>query len=299
MTNSRWKEMFCILKGGYTFQRDQHVSECCNLVTTFQRQCILDTTRPWSLFREIFGGPKCGRMWRSLSSFVMFVEDPRSSGIALMGFCSHCLFRIDHGLLFLWTSLQTYHYQMHMTTSLLWWIDLQRGRILSLARRHHQVKTQQGSFLITYIVTMAYQMISCQIEELSSYPSFGDLSLIYWRWRSSFPRLFIPKPTVTWNEWIKSWSSIYDAASTISKIAGPSTYRMPSLLTTTPFILWLRRHHSFPTMGTTRSSIYWARQWTIIQQLKDLWSNCPIFRQHCSYTASTINCPRSLQNVRR
>ena len=145
---------------------------------------------------------------------------------------------------------------MHMTASLLWWIDLQRWRILSLTRRHRQVKTQQGSFLITYIVIIAYQMISCQIEELSLYPSFGDLSLIYWRWRSSFPWLFIPKLTVRRNGWIKSWSSIYDAASTISKITGPSTYRLPSFFTTTPFMLRLRRRHSFPTMGTTQSSIY-------------------------------------------
>ena len=41
---------------------DQHGFEFSNPVTIFQLQDILDLTRPWSSFREISGGSKCGRM---------------------------------------------------------------------------------------------------------------------------------------------------------------------------------------------------------------------------------------------
>jgi hypothetical protein len=54
-------------------------------------------------------------------------------------------------------------------------------------------------------------------------------------------------------------------------------------------MLQLRRRHSLWTIDTTQSSFYWARQWTIIQQLKDLWSNCPIFRQHWSFNYKLLD----------
>ena len=110
-----------------------------------------------------------------------------------MDFYNRCLFRTDYGLQFLWTLLWTYRHRIHLTASLLWWIDLHRWDILSSARRRHQVKTQQDSFLITRIVIMAYQMISCQIKELSLYPSFGDPPLRYWRWISNYFLTFHPQ----------------------------------------------------------------------------------------------------------
>jgi transposase InsO family protein len=46
------------------------------------------------------------------------------------------------------------------------------------------------------------------------------------------------------------------ATSTINKMIGLSIYRLPSLRTTIPFMLRLRKCHSSPTMDIIRSSIY-------------------------------------------
>ena len=179
MINLRSREIFCTVRSGCIFHKDLHDFKFSNLETTFPLWDILGSIRPQSLFPEIFGGPKCKRMSKNLSSFVTFAQDLRALGIVHMDFYNHCMFHVVCGLQFLWTSLWTYHYRIHLTTSLLWRINLHRWRILFSARRCLQVKSQQDSFLITYIVIMAYYMISCQIEEVSLYASFGDYSLKY------------------------------------------------------------------------------------------------------------------------
>ena len=78
--------------------RKAHVDfECFSLDTIFHRRDILVSTKPWSLFPEIFGGHKCGNQSKNLSQRVTSVPVPRSQGIDRMDYYGRLRFPENHG----------------------------------------------------------------------------------------------------------------------------------------------------------------------------------------------------------
>ena len=63
----------CIMRDYFMFQKAHVDFECFSLDTIFHRRDILVSTKPWSLFLEIFGSHKCGNQSKNLSQRVTFV----------------------------------------------------------------------------------------------------------------------------------------------------------------------------------------------------------------------------------
>ena len=81
-------------------------------------------------------------------------------------------------------------------------------------------------------------------------PSSRPNSLNYLKQRSTFQQPSIHKQMAKQKEPTKPWNNISDAQWTINKTIGPICYIQQSLLTTTPFMLLLDKHHSLQTMAT-------------------------------------------------
>ena len=88
--------------------RKAHVDfECFSFDTIFHHRDILVSTKPWSLFLEIFGGHKCENQPKNLSQRVTSVPVPRFQGINRMDYYGCSRFQKSHGHPYLWTSLWT------------------------------------------------------------------------------------------------------------------------------------------------------------------------------------------------
>ncbi len=58
----------CYTTGDYFMSLKVHAdSKCSSLDTTLHRRDTLVTTRLWSWYPETFGGPKCGKPWRTVT----------------------------------------------------------------------------------------------------------------------------------------------------------------------------------------------------------------------------------------
>ena len=93
----------------------------CKLNMIFQPPDILDTTKHWNSFLEIFCGLKCRRLSKILYFHVAHAPRlKKTHNIVHTGYCNHYLFRTSRGLLFLWISLPTYHHQTLLILYLSW-----------------------------------------------------------------------------------------------------------------------------------------------------------------------------------
>jgi len=182
--------------------------ECSSLDTTLHRRDTLVTTRLWSSYPETFGGPKCGKPWRTTSRRVTPALDPRSLIIGHTGYFNRCRFQKPHGHPYPWTSLWTFQSPNLFIHFLLWWTAWQRWHTSCLVTRLSQVKKRHDFSWRMCTNIIDFPTTSSLIMVRSSCPSSGNPCSRSYKWRSIYHRRIILRRMDKLNEWIKYWSSI-------------------------------------------------------------------------------------------
>jgi len=134
---------------------------------------------------------KCKRLSRILCSFVIHIVDQITLNITYVDFYMHYIFQIGYYFLFLWISWPTYNQWFFLIPYMPSLANWQKWHIFFPIRRYLLKRKQQGYFWTIFIELMNYQMTSYQIEDYNLYLNFGNLSLRFWKWTSSFVLLFI------------------------------------------------------------------------------------------------------------